>query len=389
MVSIGRLTVAGAVIAATGLLGAPDAATSRAEAFPTVRWIAAHSSNYSARSSRSIRRVVIHTVEGSEAGCISWFQNRTSNVSAHYVVSYTGRITQMVRDKDVAWHAGNSAYNETSIGIECEGYAGQNRWTDAQYRALADLVRGLCDRYGIPKDRSAIIGHKEVPNQSHWDPGPNFNWTRFMNLVRGTTTTTTSGGSSGQATHTVRSGETLSGIAARYGVTTAAIVAANNLRNANTIYPGQVLVIPGQTYSPNRTTTTSGATTGMWAVEPTTDGLNVRDGIWGNVLGQIGRGQRFAASHEQGGWLKIDWRGRDAWVSASHVRRVAGVDAVVVTTDNLNVRAAASTTGARLGYVTRDQAYPRLGQSGEWVLIQYDQRRAWVHGSYTRAVSLR
>lgn len=44
--------------------------------------------------------------------------------------------------------------------------------------------------------------------------------------------------------HTVRPGETLSRIAAHYGVTLQAIMQANGIINANHIYAGQVLVIP-------------------------------------------------------------------------------------------------------------------------------------------------
>ena len=43
------------------------------------------------------------------------------------------------------------------------------------------------------------------------------------------------------ATHTVVSGETLSGIAARYGTTWQQLQAWNGIRNANLIYPGQTL----------------------------------------------------------------------------------------------------------------------------------------------------
>lgn len=45
-------------------------------------------------------------------------------------------------------------------------------------------------------------------------------------------------------THTVRAGENLYSIAARYNVTVRAIMRANNLRNPNVIYVGQRLVIP-------------------------------------------------------------------------------------------------------------------------------------------------
>lgn len=47
------------------------------------------------------------------------------------------------------------------------------------------------------------------------------------------------------ALYTVRPGDTLSGIALRYGVTSWALVQANNLASANLIYVGQQLIIPG------------------------------------------------------------------------------------------------------------------------------------------------
>lgn len=48
-----------------------------------------------------------------------------------------------------------------------------------------------------------------------------------------------------QRTYTVKSGDTLIGIARRFGVTTTAISQLNNLTNANSIRVGQVLKIPG------------------------------------------------------------------------------------------------------------------------------------------------
>ena len=44
--------------------------------------------------------------------------------------------------------------------------------------------------------------------------------------------------------HVVKRGETLAKIAARHGVTVGAVVSANNIRNANVIYVGQRLWIP-------------------------------------------------------------------------------------------------------------------------------------------------
>ncbi|MEA2460035.1 MAG: hypothetical protein QOH90_212, partial [Actinomycetota bacterium] len=53
------------------------------------------------------------------------------------------------------------------------------------------------------------------------------------------------GGPAHAGTHTVRRGETLSGIAAHYGVTVSRVAALNGLRDPNLIVAGEVLRIPG------------------------------------------------------------------------------------------------------------------------------------------------
>ncbi len=157
-------------------------------------YIPASSSNYTNSSRTSVSTVVIHTVEGSYSGAISWLQNSSASASAHYVIrSSDGEITQMVDEEDIAWHAGHWETNQNSIGIEHEGYVSQpDSWyTEAMYRASAALVRDICDRYGIPRDRDHIIGHYEVPgcaysgggSSCHTDPGSGWDWDRFIDLV--------------------------------------------------------------------------------------------------------------------------------------------------------------------------------------------------------------
>ncbi|MDH7484980.1 MAG: LysM peptidoglycan-binding domain-containing protein [Anaerolineae bacterium] len=65
--------------------------------------------------------------------------------------------------------------------------------------------------------------------------------------------------------HTVQPGETLSSIAARYGVSLSAIMQANGISNANVIYVGQRLTIPAGssgTVQTHAATTTSGSSSG-------------------------------------------------------------------------------------------------------------------------------
>ncbi|MBB5782460.1 N-acetylmuramoyl-L-alanine amidase [Nonomuraea jabiensis] len=170
--------------------------------YPGAAWAPAHSSNYAVSNrptSDAIDRIVIHVAQGTYAGTISWFQTgpRPNPTSAHYVVrSSDGAITQTVREKDRAFHAGN--YNRRSVGIEHEGWVDNATWfTDTMYRSSAALVRNIADRYGIPKDRTHIVGHSEVPEADHTDPGQYWNWTKYMQYV--------TGGSGGTNPHTPES----------------------------------------------------------------------------------------------------------------------------------------------------------------------------------------
>ena len=152
-------------------------------------WVAASSKNYTVASrpkDHRIRYVVIHVMQGTYEGTKAWFQNPKAQVTTHYIMrSKDGHVTQMVREKDIAWHAGNWDVNTESIGIEHEGYISDSKWfTTAMYESSARLVRNICERYGIPMDRDHIIGHAEVPGADHTDPGKYWDWDRYMKLVR-------------------------------------------------------------------------------------------------------------------------------------------------------------------------------------------------------------
>lgn len=133
----------------------------------------------------AIEAIVIHVAQGSTRGVISTSQDPHWGVSPHYVVGRDGAITKLVREGNIAYHAGNPWYNRHSIGIEHEGYV-ENRasFTPAMYRASAALVREICARYGIPRDRKHIVGHVEVPDANHTDPGPYWDWGLYLRLIR-------------------------------------------------------------------------------------------------------------------------------------------------------------------------------------------------------------
>ncbi|MFJ6017098.1 N-acetylmuramoyl-L-alanine amidase [Streptomyces sp. NPDC092952] len=152
------------------------------------RWIEASPANYR-RADRPddyvIDRVVVHVTQGGYAGAVRAFQDPAHGAAAHYVVREDGRVTQMIRELDVAFHAGNRAYNERSVGIEHEGFVDRPQdFTARMYGASARLTAAVCERYGIPVDRKHIIGHAEVPGADHTDPGRHWDWDRYLKLVR-------------------------------------------------------------------------------------------------------------------------------------------------------------------------------------------------------------
>lgn len=191
--------------------------------YPGVIWNEASTTNYSSRSGTSISAVTIHTMQGYYAGTISWFQNPSANVSAHYVMrSSDGQITQMVCEADKAWHVGTE--NSYTVGIEHEGFVSDPSWyTSLVYQVSGNLTRNICnDRSILPlrmyfKEASSGIstlggctkvkGHQHFPNSSHTDPGINWDWQHFykkvndpvssVNLSASSGTITDPGGSSG------------------------------------------------------------------------------------------------------------------------------------------------------------------------------------------------
>lgn len=150
------------------------------------------SPNWSERYGTPIDRIVIHTTEGQGSGNISYLLSNTRQVSAHYLVMRTGAVYQFVPEEKKAWHAG--CWNSRSVGIEHEGFASNRNpytgaavpFTDATYQSSARLVSWIADKWGVPKDRAHIVGHgdAELKNcNDHTDPGPYWDWGRYLALV--------------------------------------------------------------------------------------------------------------------------------------------------------------------------------------------------------------
>ena len=127
------------------------------------------SPNYSPRTEGAIIDcIVVHaTVINTLQGTVDRFLDIATSVSAHYVVDRDGTTVQMVRDEDKAWHAGVSelegkkGVNDFSIGIEMVNWNdGIDPYPDAQYAAVARIIKHIRESYDIPDSR--IVSHEFI-----------------------------------------------------------------------------------------------------------------------------------------------------------------------------------------------------------------------------------
>lgn len=163
---------------------------------PTIEWVG--SPNFRAgRNGRRPLAIVDHITAGSYPGCLSWMQNPASQGSAHYLVLRDGRILQLVKDEDTAWHAGiankpnwslydGSNPNYYTLGIEHEGQPG-DELTGAQYQSTLWLHRQLLAKCpAITIDDQNIIGHNRIDSVNRPNcPGPKFPWAKLFADLKG------------------------------------------------------------------------------------------------------------------------------------------------------------------------------------------------------------
>ncbi|MCB9421389.1 MAG: LysM peptidoglycan-binding domain-containing protein [Ardenticatenaceae bacterium] len=110
-----------------------------------------------------------------------------------------------------------------------------------------DTLNKIAARFGVSVQAIVSANNISNPNLIYADQIlqiPDGNATPVPQTPSPTTPVPTGG------TYTVKTGDTLSAIARRFGTTIAAIAQANNISNVNLIYVGQVLTIPGGGSSP-------------------------------------------------------------------------------------------------------------------------------------------
>lgn len=226
------------------------------------------SPNKNSPRNHKIDTITIHCVVGQctveTLGNI--FAPTSRQASSNYGVGTDGKIGMYVEEKDRSWCSSNAANDNRAVTIEVASdtkhpYAVNDR----AFAALLDLVTDICKRNGIKKlvwstKKADRVNHKNGCNMTvHRDyankscPG-DYLYNRHgeiaaeVNRLLGVADTAPDAGAAqGVTVYTVKKGDTLSQIAAKYGTTYQAIAAYNGIKNPNVIRVGQKIKIPAST----------------------------------------------------------------------------------------------------------------------------------------------
>lgn len=226
------------------------------------------SPNKNSPRNHKIDTITIHCVVGQctaeTLGNI--FAPTSRQASSNYGVGTDGKIGMYVEEKDRSWCSSNAANDNRAVTIEVASdtkhpYAVNDR----AFAALLDLVTDICKRNGIKKlvwstKKADRVNHKNGCNMTvHRDyankscPG-DYLYNRHGEIAAEVNrrlgvadTAPDAGAAQGVTVYTVKKGDTLSRIAAKYGTTYQAIAAYNGIKNPNAIRVGQKIKIPAST----------------------------------------------------------------------------------------------------------------------------------------------
>lgn len=175
--------------------------------YPALRWV--EPASWTNANRTSVQLIVIHTTEGSATdtsaeGGAAYDARRTDGTSTHYFHD-SGSTVQCVRTNDIA-HTARRQGNLRGIQHELCTKAGSSAatWGNAYHQAMLRRAAQQCAldarKWGIPVRHLTVAqvsggvkgfcGHVDITRAfpqdggTHTDPGGNFPWSQFLDMVR-------------------------------------------------------------------------------------------------------------------------------------------------------------------------------------------------------------
>lgn len=128
----------------------------------------------------------------------------------------------------------------------------------------------------------------------------------------------------------------------------------------------------------------------VYATATTTVNVRSSDSETADKLGKVSSGTKVEVLEQRpNGWTKIVYEGKDGYIKstylsiAENVRDVEVIGTVTVTT-NVNVRAAASQTSAKLGVAVGGETLDLVAKEGDWCKVIYDGQIGYVKADYVQ-----
>lgn len=235
------------------------------------------SPNHSGQRTMQIDRITPHCVVGqcSVETLGNIFAPTEKQASCQYGIGVDGRVGMYVEEKNRSWCTSSSANDQRAITIECASdTTAPYAFKDVVYNKLIELCVDICKRNGKKKllwledktktlnyvpaaDEMVLTVHRWFANKSC--PG-DWMFARMGDLASQVTaklggvvtpvtptptpTPTLTPSTNSDVVYTVKSGDTLSGIAAKYGTTYQKLASYNGISNPNVIRVGQKIKIP-------------------------------------------------------------------------------------------------------------------------------------------------
>jgi len=222
-----------------------------------------------------VKGIIVHwtaSPKGRNQGVWNYFENRKSGKtgygSAHYIVDLDGTIWNCIPDNELAYHVGSSTYttdakkrlgsypNNCTLGIEFCIIDDRGRMNEATWREGAKLVAYLLKKYNLSTNdiwlHQEVVGWKDC--HRYFVENPN-EYKRFKNDVANymqekTVNNNTNNSLENGAFYTVKSGDTLWGIANQFNMTVDELKKLNMDKNLNVLHIGTVLKIKESNITP-------------------------------------------------------------------------------------------------------------------------------------------